>query len=219
MIKDLKRSFMKNVDKLKYHYQKLILEELPETLRPNVFIAGGAIRDYLSNAEVKDIDMFTTNKQSEDELIKFFKEKGKLINENDQIANYTYKERWFQVIKGRHFTMPQELIESFDFTICQAVVFTNVSVTEEGLKVGGVEFDASTTFFQDTLSRHLRINKITFPLSTLERMQKYIQRGYVACNGTLLEIAKSLNGIDLNNPSENTLQFYPNGSVRFFGVD
>lgn len=210
---------MKNVDKLKYHYQKLILEDLPESIRPHVFIAGGAIRDYLSDSDIKDIDLFTTSKQVEDDLIKFFKDNGELMNENDTLANYTYKKRWFQIIKGKHFATPQDLINSFDFTICQAVVFTHVSVSVEGTKVGDVDFASSPTFFQDTLAKHLRIHAISFPLSTLERMQKYIQKGYTACNGTLLEVAKSMVGIDLDNPQNNSLMFYPNGGARFFGVD
>lgn len=211
---------MKNVDKLKYHYQKLFFDELPESIRAEVFIAGGAVRDYLSDAEIKDIDLFTTSKEVEDELIKFFKEKGKLINENALLANYTYKDKWFQVIKGKHYNSSISLINSFDFTITQAVVFVEMElIPEENTKKFTTQFETGNTFFQDTLAKHLRINTITFPLSTLERMQKYIQKGYTACNGTLLEVAKSMKNIDFDNPSDNTLLFYPNGGARFFGVD
>lgn len=211
---------MKNVDKLKYHYQKLFFDELPEGIRTEVFVAGGAIRDYLSNSEVKDIDLFTTSKEVEDELLKFFKEKGKLINENTLLANYTYKDKWFQVIKGKHYNSPISLIESFDFTITQAVVFVEMElIPEENIKKFNTEFEAGENFFQDTLAKHLRVHKITFPLSTLERMQKYIQKGYEACNGTLLEVAKSLKEVDFDNNDQNTLLFYPNGGARFFGVD
>lgn len=210
---------MKNVDKLKYHYLKLLLEDLPEEIQPYVFIAGGAVRDYLAGAEVKDVDLFTTSKDVEDKLIAFFKEKGKLLNENSALANYTYKDRWFQVIKNRYYVTPYDVIDSFDFTICQAVVFRHVSIEASGPVVGDVDFHCSPTFFQDALAKHLRINKITFPLSTLERMQKYIQKGYEACNGTILEVAKSMVGLDLDDPNNNSLRFYPNGDPRFLGVD
>jgi len=211
---------MKNIDTLKYYYQKLILNDLPEGIKTQVFIAGGAIRDYLSNADIKDIDLFTTSKEVEIQLLNFFDEKGKLINKNDFLANYTYKNRWFQVILNKHYSNHSDLIGSFDFTICQAVVFVELELfPEANRKQFNIVFDSSVNFFQDTLAKHLRVNKITFPLSTLERMQKYIQKGYIACNGTLLEIARSLKDLDLNNPADNVLQFYPNGHPRFIGVD
>lgn len=211
---------MKNVDKLKYHYQKLFFDELPENLKLGVFVAGGAIRDYLSGTDIKDIDVFVDSKEREDLIIAFFKEKGKVINENDQLGNYTYKDKWFQVIRGKYFPTATFLINSFDFTICQAALGLEASKNEETNEIKySVEFRAGDTFFQDTLAKHLRINTITFPLSTLERMQKYIQKGYTACNGTLLEVSKSMKDIDFDNPSDNTLLFYPNGGARFFGVD
>jgi hypothetical protein len=211
---------MKNEDKLKYHYKKLFFDELPEQIAQDVFIGGGAIRDYLSGSEVKDIDVFTANKEAEEKLLAFFKEKGKLINENTLLANYTYKDRWFQVIKGKHYNTGYELIDSFDFTICQAALGVEIELyPEQNRKDLVVHFLSADNFFQDTLAKHLRVHKITYPLSTLERMQKYIQKGYTACNGTLLEVAKSMKDVDFENKDENTLVFYPNGGFRFFGVD
>jgi hypothetical protein len=211
---------MKNVDKLKYHYQKLFFDELPEDTKLGVFIGGGAIREYLSGGEIKDIDVFTDSKEAEDKVLAFFKDKGKLLNENAMLANYTYKDKWFQVIKGKYYKSGYELIDSFDFTICQAALGVVMDLyPEENRKEFKVEFLSSGDFFQDALAKHLRINKITFPLSTLERLQKYIQKGYTACNGTLLEVAKSMKDVDFDNKDQNTLVFYPSGGARFFGVD
>lgn len=204
---------MKNVDKLKFHYKKLFFEDLDKELMSQVAIAGGCLRDYLAGDEVKDIDVFCANAEAEQKIIDFFEDKGSLINENNSLANFKYKDRWFQVIKGKYFELQGSsfLIDTFDFTICQAMLSTN----EKGV----IEFQCGEHFFQDLTAKHLRINTITFPLSTLERMQKYIKKGYEACNGTLMSIAKSLKEIDLENPDENTLEFYPDGSARFFGVD
>ncbi len=218
---------MKNVDKMKFHYRKLFAEKIAVgipngdtnenegALDPKQYaIAGGAIRDYLTGAEVKDIDIFSASKEAEDALIKFWKDLAKvdsggvkILNENDMLLNVMWDGKWFQLIKGKFYDMTgTAVIDSFDYTICQAMLVDD-------------DFRASPTFFQDTLARHLRINVITFPLSTLERMQKYIQKGYEACNGTLLAVAKACATVDFNNPQQDTLRFYPDGTPRFFGVD
>lgn len=211
---------MKNIDSLKYHYQKLIFEDLPEDVRYNISIAGGSVRDYLAGDKVKDIDIFVSSKEVEDKLIAFLKEKGTLMNENDHLGNYKYKDRWVQVIRNKIFPMSAELILGFDFTICQAMLvcrkLTNLDTNEE---TDTIDLITGNDFFQDLLAKHLRIGTIQFPLSTLERLQKYIKKGYTACNGTLLEISKAIKTVDLDNPDENTLQFYPSGGARFFGID
>ena len=169
------------------------------------------IRDYLTNDTIKDIDVFCLNQVSEEKIISFFRKCGKLINENSSLANFSYKDKWFQIIKGKYYeTSNTEVIDNFDFTICQGMLhYVNEHIE---LKVGD-------TFYKDCLAKHLRINTIKYPLSTLERMQKYIRKGYTACNGTLLEIAKSLGFEIKDSDNNNTLMFYPDGTPRFLGVD
>jgi hypothetical protein len=74
-------------------------------------------------------------------------------------------------------------------------------------------------FYEGIATKHLRINRLDFPLSSLERMQKYIKKGYTACNGTLLTLTRELQKVNLDNPQENTLTFYSDGTPRFLGVD
>ena len=205
-------------EKVAYFYKINILDKLPEDIRAKVAIAGGAVRDKLMGAEIKDIDLFVQDKETEDKLMTFLKNNGKEGNINSQTANYTYEGKWVQVVREKYYDMSTtQVIDSFDFTICQAMVTVN------GLKVG-------EHFWESIATKHLRINKITFPLSTLERMQKYIKKGYEACNGTLLAIAKSINDMertvftpDMDTTKEeavqNTLMFYSDRSPRFMGVD
>ena len=205
---------MKNLDKMKFYYQKIFFEKLRDAeLDPTKYaIAGGAIRDYLSGTDIKDIDIFSNDIESEEKLLKWLKDEEnpnniKIMNENSQLANFKMNGHWIQVIKGKYYDMETDaVIESFDFTICGAMLVDD-------------RFSTLPTFFQDTLAKHLRINKITFPLSTLERMQKYIKKGYTACNGTLLNVAESLKTVNLDDPEEDTLRFYPDGTPRFFGID
>lgn len=205
-------------DKVVFYFKVQVLDKLPEDIREKVAIAGGAVRDKLLGVDIKDVDMFVQDKETEDKLMAFFKEKGKEGNVNSQLANYTFEGKWIQVIRDKYYNMKtDEVIDSFDFTLCQAMV------TTDGIKVG-------QHFWESIATKHIRVHKITFPLSSLERLQKYVQKGYTACNGTLLALAKSVNDMDreIFNPSQdpaqanaaqNTLMFYSDGSPRFMGVD
>jgi len=159
---------MKNIDSLKYFLEKAVFETLKSGgLDVSKYaIAGGAIRDYLTGDKIKDIDIFCQDKESEEVLLKYLQEKYILLNENNLLGNFTVNDRWIQVIKGKYGDLStDDLIKSFDFTICGAMMR------------GNGEFKFLPTFFQDCLAKHLRINGIPFPLSTLERMQKYIKKG------------------------------------------
>lgn len=202
-----------NKDKVFFYFKASIFDKLPNDIRDKVAIAGGAVRDMLVGADIKDVDMFVQDAETEAKLMSFFKENGKEGKVNGFLANYTFGGKWIQVIRGRYYDLSTtELIDTFDFTICQAMV------TVDGIRVG-------EHFWESVSTKHLRIHKITYPLSTLERMQKYIKRGYSACNGTILEIAKAINAMESevfdpnSNVKENQLVFYPDGSPRFLGVD
>lgn len=205
-------------DKVVFSLQKNILELLPEDIINKVCVAGGAVRDKILGVEVKDYDLFVDSKETEDKLMKFLAETGKEGNVNSQTANYTLEGKWIQVIRAKYYNMETtEVIDSFDFIHCCAMV------TMKG-------FQCHPQFYRAVATKHLMINKITFPLSTLERMQKYVAKGYSACNGTLLAISRSINDMDkkIFNPDpdalqsdlqDNTLMFYADGTPRFMGVD
>lgn len=150
----------------------------------------------------------------------FLKEKGKEGVVNSMLANYTFEDRWIQVIRGKYYDMKTTaLIDSFDYTLCMAMI------TTDGLKVGQFFYEALAT-------KHIRVNRLDFPLASLERLQKYIKKGYFACNGTMLALSKAINDMDKSvfetvidgnmasaNLQQNSLMFYPDGTPRFIGVD
>ncbi len=193
------------IDNLVFHLKKSFFEKTP---RPNNYcLAGGVIRDLILDEKPKDYDIFVDSKETEIELIEFFKTNGKLINENDQLANITWEGKWVQVIKNKYWNVQTtEVIDNFDFSICCALV------NSEGFK-------CREEFFRDLSTKHLRPIKLSYPLSSLQRMQKYIQKGFTACNGTLLDLAKAIQTVDLNIKNQNSLEFYPDGTPRFIGVD
>lgn len=196
-----------NQDKVVFFFQKQILEKIPEDIRVNVCVAGGAVRDKLLGVEIKDYDLFVSSKEVEDKLMAFFKKDGKEGNVNAQTANYTYEGKWVQIVRGKYFNMEtSETIDNFDFVHCCAMVTTT------GIKV-------HPEFYRSIATKHIMVNKLLFPLSSLERLQKYVQKGYSACNGTLTTLSKAIQTVDFDKPDQNTLDFYGDGTPRFRGVD
>ena len=205
-------------DKVLFSLRKGILEKLPENIRDKVAIAGGAVRDKLLDVEVKDYDLFIDSKETEDELIKFLNEKAKKGQINDLLANYTFEGKWLQVVRGKYFDLSgSALIDSFDLVHCCAMVTMNT-------------FHTHPEFYRCIATKHIMVNKLEYPLSTLERLVKYIKKGYTPCNGTLLTLSKSINELDKevfnlsadstqDDAAQNRLTFYPDGSPRFLGVD
>jgi hypothetical protein len=205
-------------DKVVFSLRESILKKLPEEIQKKVCVAGGAVRDKILEVEVKDYDLFVDSKETEEALMKHLKEKGKEGKVNSQTANYTFEGKWLQIIRGKYWSMDDSsVIDDFDFVHCCAMVTIDA-------------FRCHPEFYRSISTKHIIVNNITFPLNSLERIMKYVKKGYTPCNGTLLALAKAINDMDKKvfNPSEgdekgetaiNTLMFYQDGTPRFMGVD
>jgi len=202
-----------NADQVIYRFKKLFFEKISEddSLDPlDYAVAGGAVRDSLVGVKFKDIDVFCSGPDAVERLESWFskQENVRILNGNDVLSNYMLNGNWFQIVKRAFFDRkyPKDLVERFDYTICGAMIHNGELIT-------------LPTFFQDSLTKRLRVNTLEFPLNSLERMQKYVKKGYTACNGTILSLAKAIQGLDLEKPGSNSLVFYPDGTPRFLGVD
>ena len=191
-------------------FTRNVFDKLPNT---KFWIAGGALRDYFLNGHCfdSDIDLFF-NERSEiaKTLILLRKDNGfkhYLITKN-AIKGWCFvgnKKVKVDLVK-RLFPSPNATIEEFDFTVvCCAVDRENVF------------YNPSFPF--DLLRKKLVINALPFPMSTLQRVQKYNKKGFSICNGGLLEISKAIAKIDFENPEENNIEFYPDGSPKYLRFD
>lgn len=175
---------------------------------PHGWIAGGAVRDHFASMSLSsDIDIFFATKAKFTEAVELTKKNTAFKPQytHDTLAAFTWQGKTVQFIGTHFFNSPEETIANFDFTVCSCAVDTeNVYLHPH--------------FFEDLAARRLAINELPFPLSTLERMIKYIKRGFTPCNGTLLTLSKAIAEVDLGD-KVNTLSFYPNGSPRFIRFD
>ena len=170
------------------------------------WVAGGAITAAVTGQKINDFDIFTPQPA---ELRAALKEAiGYSTFEHEFFANFWVEGKKVQVISRYAPDSPEAIFNTFDFTInCGAY--------------DGVTFACHDRFWQDIATRRLVINELFFPLKTMERLTKYAGRGYKPCPHGLLRVAKAINEaeIDWDNPSQNDLQFYPDGTPRFMGPD
>lgn len=185
------------MDKLNQYDLLLVRRRLPkcvvktlQTKDVKAFVAGGFIRSNVAHEVCTDVDLFVPDKEMANKLVHHIRE-GK---EHDRF-NYVETENAItlydttrvlppiQVITRWFFNEPTKLIECFDFTICQAVVWWEGSVTEEGKPYGNWCSLASSSFYQDLAAKRLVYTSRT-PLrdgeagGSILRVLKYYRRGY-----------------------------------------
>ena len=180
---------------------------------PYFWIAGGFLRDFFTDDEVSDIDLFFSNEGSLETLFKIIKScypNAIVTFQNDKVFKIVVEAKNRKIkldLIKYYFADPVQCIEAFDFTIAMLAV----DIT------GNVYYDERAPF--DIAKKRLVVNNIRYPISTLQRFYKFVKRGYVACNGTMLEIAKSMKDVDFEDKNQNPIEFYTDGELRIFGYD
>lgn len=179
----------------------------------NVWIAGGALRDWFESRKLtdSDVDFFSSSRTELCKALKVFRNQ---FSFRPYAVNKRVIKGWC-TIDGKKvkvdivkvlFDDPTSCIDSFDFTVCCWAVDRNQ-----------VYYHPSAPF--DLLQKRLVINTLPFPVSTFQRMQKYLKRGYWICNGGMLEIAKAMSEVNFNDADQNIIELYPDGSPRFVRYD
>lgn len=173
-----------------------------------IWIAGGAIRQWFNGNEApSDIDIFGFS----EEKLKAFEEttfKGfKKLVENAQLSSYSYHGQLVQVIKYDFYNNVADLLDSFDFSVCQ-------------FAWDGAEVYATQSAVISVLRKHLRVHKISKELAadSLRRAFKYQRKGYEPCLGTIRDLALSFQSLTESQIQEQ-ISISPGGGLRTVGVD
>ena len=174
------------------YFYKLILSDLPELIKGKVWISGGIVRNWMLGEYLNtDIDFFSSDKSKLATLVYHLRNKygfkPYLISKNAIKGTIKLKGKEVKVdIVKRLFENQQETIENFDFTVC---CFSTNGET--------FVYNESAPF--DLLRKRLVVNSLPYPVDTLKRLQRYIKKGYTACNGTLMTLAIEITKVDPNN--------------------
>lgn len=188
-------------------------EELKTVAMNNSFITGGAITSLLLDEDVNDYDIYFKNS---DELLKVLKSllpseitydvsdyRVKILKQNsvieqhvingytlfitDNAVTISSSEYTFQLIT-RFVGNPEEIHSNFDFvhTHCYYLPSINKLVLKENA-------------MKAILTRELHYTGSKYPLASIIRTRKFIERGWTVNAGQYLKMAVQLNEFDLKD--------------------
>jgi len=181
----------------------LDLMKLPEW-SGRVFIGGGFIRGVVAQEKINDIDLFVRSAEDARLLSGLLADKPSDLIKTDNA--YTIKGKLpIQVIFRWVFDKPEDVANSFDFTVCCAVIFFNQNHKWDSF--------ACDRFYSDLASKRLVYRS---PVrnedagGSMLRVLKYYQRGYRIPLDSLggiiarLMTAVDIGGIDRGARENNT---------------
>jgi hypothetical protein len=140
------------------------------------WIAGGALRDFFLLGKVQeesDIDFYFSNKENYQIALGVFKKTHEIKYENENTTRLEKDSEKIDLIKI-YWPDPRECIRSFDFTCCACAL-------------GRSEIYNHEAFFMDIARRRISVNRFSDPKSILNRINKYIDKGF---NISKTELAK-----------------------------
>jgi hypothetical protein len=177
---------MKEIDKKKIsaivYCNNLILKELKDK-GVNCWIAGGVLRDYLSDRTwSSDCDIFFPNANEFNKAKNYLKSKGaRTIYESDKGVKVIYKNNTFDLAKV-FFNNPMDTINKSDFT---ATMFAT----------DGNRIYYGENSFRDLQDGKIVINKISNPTSTFKRVLKHFKKGFSMSSNETEKLYSSLNNL------------------------
>jgi len=153
-------------------------------------VAGGLLRAVVAKEEVRDVDVFAASKElALGAAERLDQGRGRLLRGKSAVtvvASSTYKYP-VQLVHRWSFASPAELVESFDFSVCQAVLWYDGLGTARGI--------AGSRFYEDVHYKRLAYSS---PVRDEEagasflRVLKYYQKGYKISFGSLGKVAARL---------------------------
>jgi RNAse (barnase) inhibitor barstar len=172
------------------------LKRVPELSEAGPWIAGGAVRNTLQGASLdSDWDFFFADEAQcskfEDELIGMG---ASLLTKTEMNSTYILPtvipegtegdgvylpEMKIQVIKFKYYKNAEEVIESFDFTLCQ-------------FAYDGKNITVSPFALWDVARKKLVPAQLSYAASSLRRMIKYARQGYTICGGGLADLLEQV---------------------------
>ncbi|WP_123032206.1 hypothetical protein [Bacillus sp. TYF-LIM-B05] len=169
-------------------------EDLVKSLKKyEVIIAGGAITSLFNNKAINDIDLyFRSDKLACDFLSEYWQDGIYVASLTKKAALFIKGELKVQMIHFRFFTDPKEIFETFDYTVCMGAFDFKTE-----------EFILHNDFLKHNSQRVLRFNSGTaFPIVSLIRVQKYIDKGYTISKSELIRVILACMNLNIDTYEE-----------------
>jgi hypothetical protein len=166
-----------------------IVTLLSKTKYDSAFVAGGAVRAIYNKEPIRDLDIFSHNRDT------FNSAKGILLEQKfiqlfenptlTKFVKYTDEKKVELEIDlvaprvGEHLLTvgpPESVIAHFDFTVSRAAITSeNTALVDENFETHCKE-------------KKLSIAHIVCPLSTVQRIGKYVSKGYTICTKEIVKL-------------------------------
>lgn len=171
--------------KFEKHSEKLLSKIPTKVVKAakanNVWLAGGALTSLFTDSKINDYDLYFRNKY---DCANFIQGIGSCAvlqltkkSVTLSIGNFVLQCIWF-----KYFDSPEDIFNSFDFTINMAAYDFSAD-----------EFVIDPRFFTDLAIRKLVINPGTaYPINTLLRVSKYENKGYTIDPVELLKLSVAI---------------------------
>jgi hypothetical protein len=151
------------------------------------FIAGGICTSVFSGNQINDIDIFFPNNV---EMLKMHlklkcDDNYKLAFSSDNAESYSCNGKKIQLIKKLYGT-PEYVMSKFDYTVVMCA------------RTNDNTFIFSDKFFENLADKTLIFNAdIAYPIASLIRSRKYINRGYKFPTVEMVKIAFKINSLKM----------------------
>lgn len=163
-----------------------IVAALPSLSPAGPWMAGGAVRRTMLGQEPdSDFDLFFADDQQLSGFREGLEARGFVkVRSTEHHDHYrgaiegSSVLRDVQLIHFAYYASAADVIESFDYTICQTAF-------------DGLTLTVGDHTLWDLARKRLAVNKITFPVSSARRLLKYAQQGFTACNGCLATLIRA----------------------------
>lgn len=146
-------------------------------------IAGGCILSFLSGQQVKDVDIFPSNKWVSAKLRNKLEQQGFLLTrETSNSKLYSNKDISFDIVMCQtdDFGGARSFIDSkFDFTICKAFITDKFQ-----------ELVTCSTYFDDIRNQRIVVDNVQPLAALLVRLNKYSMKGFYLSRDSANAIAE-----------------------------
>jgi len=170
------------------------------------YIAGGAIRSVFSGEKISDFDLYF----EDEDCFTFFENwvrngfefcSGKnlnIISESFNALTFECEGYNYQIIRREDVIglSPDQLFEVFDFTICMGAYIPDTG-----------KFMLHEDFLRHTSQRKLVYTSSPYPISSMHRTKKYIDRGYSINGIEIMKISLDIADLNLNTMEDVADQF------------
>lgn len=172
-------------------FGRQIAEYLNLNMDHGPWLAGGAVRKIYLNESIEGSDWDFWFKSPEqfkmtEQKIKDLGASVSYISDNAVSFKYYADDgatQNLQIVKTRFFDNAQQVIDQFDFSVCQLATDGNTTIIGHNTA-------------RDLRSKTLRLSKSELPAYIMPRLVKYMVYGYRPCPALLAQIDNNLDTID-----------------------